>query len=108
MTSEQIADEWIKMTFTLPLAKETTVAPNSMSVADFQLSVKNMMLASHQTAVDYMMPLDYTISLPGRITTDRNPGVMFRVHVLIGCQSIITMQMQKELVSTVQQVEVMR
>lgn len=57
MTSEQIADEWIKMTFTLPLAKETTVAPNSMSVADFQLSVKNMMLASHQTAVDYMMPL---------------------------------------------------
>jgi len=57
MTSEQIADEWIKMTFTLSLAKETTVAPNSMSVADFQLSVKNMMLASHQTAVDYMMPL---------------------------------------------------
>ena len=57
MTSEQIADEWIKMTFTLPLAKETTVAPNSMSVADFQLSIKNMMLASHQTAVDYMMPL---------------------------------------------------
>ena len=57
MTSEQIADEWIKMTFTLPLAKETTVAPNSMSVADFQLSVKKMMLASNQTAVDYMMPL---------------------------------------------------
>ncbi|MEA4850238.1 MAG: alpha-glucuronidase family glycosyl hydrolase [Paludibacter sp.] len=57
MTSEQIADEWIKMTFTFPLEKETSVAPNSMSVADFQLSVKNMMLASHQTAVDYMMPL---------------------------------------------------
>ena len=57
MTSEQIADEWIKMTFTLPLAKETTVAPNSMSTVDFQLSIKNMMLASHQTAVDYMMPL---------------------------------------------------
>jgi len=57
MTSEQIADEWIKMTFTFPLEKETSVAPNSMSTADFQLSVKNMMLASHQTAVDYMMPL---------------------------------------------------
>lgn len=57
MTSEQIADEWIKMTFTSPLEKETSVAPNSMSTADFQLSVKNMMLASHQTAVDYMMPL---------------------------------------------------
>ncbi len=57
MTSEQIADEWIKMTFTFPLEKETSVAPNSMSTADFQLSIKNMMLASHQTAVDYMMPL---------------------------------------------------
>ena len=57
MTSEQIADEWIKMTFTFPLEKETSVAPNSMSTADFQLSIKNMMLASHQTAVDYMVPL---------------------------------------------------
>ena len=62
MTSEQIADEWIKMTFTSPLTplleeRGTTVAPISMSVADFQLSIKNMMLASHQTAVDYMMPL---------------------------------------------------
>ena len=57
MTSEQIADEWIKMTFTFPLEKETSLAPNSMSTADFQLSIKNMMLASHQTAVDYMMPL---------------------------------------------------
>lgn len=57
MTSEKIADEWIKMTFTSPLEEGTPVATNSMSTADFQLSVKNMMLASHQTAVDYMMPL---------------------------------------------------
>ncbi len=57
MTSEKIADEWIKMTFTSPLEEGTPVAPNSMSTADFQLSIKNMMLASHQTAVDYMMPL---------------------------------------------------
>lgn len=57
MTSEQIADEWIKMTFTSPLEVGTPVATNSMSTVDFQLSIKNMMLASHQTAVDYMMPL---------------------------------------------------
>ena len=57
MTSEQIADEWIKMTFTLPLEEGTPVVTNPMSTADFQLSIKNMMLASHQTAVDYMMPL---------------------------------------------------
>ena len=57
MTSEQIADEWIKMTFTAPLEEGTPVATNLMSTADFQLSIKNMMLASHQTAVDYMMPL---------------------------------------------------
>ncbi len=57
MTSEKIADEWIKMTFTSPLEEGTPVATNSMSTADFQLSIKNMMLASHQTAVDYMMPL---------------------------------------------------
>jgi len=57
MTSEQIADEWIKMTFTSPLEERTPVATNSMSTADFQLSIKNMMLASHQAAVDYMMPL---------------------------------------------------
>lgn len=57
MTSEQIADEWIKMTFTLPLEEGTPVVTNPMSTADFQLSVKKMMLASHQTAVDYMMPL---------------------------------------------------
>ena len=57
MTSEQIADEWIKMTFTSPLEEGRPVATNSMSTIDFQLSIKNMMLASHQTAVDYMMPL---------------------------------------------------
>lgn len=43
MSSEQIADEWIQMTFT---ADREFVEP-----------VKEMMLTSHQTAVDYMMPL---------------------------------------------------
>ncbi|WP_312769134.1 alpha-glucuronidase [Epilithonimonas sp.] len=43
LSSEQIADEWIKMTFT---KDEKFVNP-----------VKEMMLTSRETAVDYMMPL---------------------------------------------------
>ncbi|WP_434981307.1 alpha-glucuronidase [Daejeonia sp. YH14] len=43
LTSEQIADEWIKMTFT--------------DNPRFLAPVKNMMLTSRETAVDYMMPL---------------------------------------------------
>lgn len=43
LTSEQIADEWLQMTFS---KDDSFVEP-----------VKKMMLTSHQTAVDYMMPL---------------------------------------------------
>jgi alpha-glucuronidase len=43
LTSEQIADEWIKMTFT---DNEKFINP-----------VKEIMLTSRETAVDYMMPL---------------------------------------------------
>lgn len=43
LSSDQIADEWIKMTFT---KEEEFVAP-----------IKDMMINSHQTAVDYMMPM---------------------------------------------------
>lgn len=43
LTSEQIADEWIKMTFT--------------DDKNFLDPVKEMMLTSRETAVDYMMPL---------------------------------------------------
>ncbi|WP_073295612.1 alpha-glucuronidase [Chryseobacterium polytrichastri] len=43
LSSEQIADEWIKMTFT---DNQKLVNP-----------VKEMMLSSRETAVDYMMPL---------------------------------------------------
>ncbi len=43
LSSEQIADEWIKMTFT--------------SNEDFVQPIKEMMLSSRETAVDYMMPL---------------------------------------------------
>ncbi|WP_300669911.1 alpha-glucuronidase [Soonwooa sp.] len=43
LSSEQIADEWIKQTFT--------------SNPDFVNPIKKMMLSSRETAVDYMMPL---------------------------------------------------
>ena len=43
LTSEQIADEWIRMTFS--------------NNKDFVDPVKDMMLTSRETAVDYMMPL---------------------------------------------------
>lgn len=43
LTSEQIAEEWIKMTFT--------------DDKKFITPVKDMMLTSRETAVDYMMPL---------------------------------------------------
>ncbi len=43
LSSDQIADEWIKMTFT---KEEEFVAP-----------IKDMMINSYQTAVDYMMPM---------------------------------------------------
>lgn len=43
LSSEQIADEWIKMTFT--------------DNREFLNPVKEMMLSSRETAVDYMMPL---------------------------------------------------
>jgi len=43
LSSEKIADEWIKMTFTNDL--------------DFVEPVKRMMLESRETAVNYMMPL---------------------------------------------------
>ena len=43
LTAEQIADEWIRMTFT--------------DEDDFLIPVKQMMMESWYTAIDYMMPL---------------------------------------------------
>jgi len=48
LTSSQIAGEWIKMTF--------QNAKSGTQPADFN-PIKEMMLSSHQTTVDYMMPL---------------------------------------------------
>jgi len=51
LTSEQIADEWIKLTF------KQSAAENSDWQANFLTPVKQMMLDSREAAVNYMMPL---------------------------------------------------
>ena len=59
LSSEQIADEWIKMTFYgyKSAMKNMENGVKNMDYNAFHLSIKKMMLTSHQTAVDYMMPL---------------------------------------------------
>jgi len=56
LKSEQIANEWLKLTFQNCLAKD-----NKSNCADWQkyflLPVKNMMLDSREVTVNYMMPL---------------------------------------------------
>lgn len=49
LSSEQIADEWVKMTF--------QNKRNKQSMIDWQLPIEKMMLSSYETAVNYMMPL---------------------------------------------------
>lgn len=57
ISSEQIADEWLKLTFK-PLAGENKiVVPSPEWDLNFLAPVKQMMLESHEAAVNYMMPL---------------------------------------------------
>ena len=59
LTSEQIADEWLKLTFGQSAEKKDEVS--SITFADWNINflqpVKQMMLNSRETAVNYMMPL---------------------------------------------------
>ena len=59
LTSEQIADEWIKLTFADNSDKINT--QNSIFSADWRVNflqpVKQMMLNSREAAINYMMPL---------------------------------------------------
>jgi len=59
LSSNQIADEWIKLTFADNSAKMD--AKNSIFSADWQVNflqpIKQMMLNSREAAVNYMMPL---------------------------------------------------
>jgi alpha-glucuronidase len=57
LTSERIADEWIRLTFT-PLVKNQPAISNTSDWQDsFLAPVKRMMLQSREAAVNYMMPL---------------------------------------------------
>ena len=59
LTSEQIADEWIRLTFSQSLNHTNGI--NDPVLADWNLNflmpVKQMMLDSREAAVNYMMPL---------------------------------------------------
>jgi alpha-glucuronidase len=53
LTSEDIAEEWIKLTF----SNQSKILQNSDWKKNFLLPVKQMMLQSREAAVKYMMPL---------------------------------------------------
>lgn len=55
LTSEQIADEWIRLTFYPVLPDKTGFSDDWLN--NFLIPVKGMMLESREAAVSYMMPL---------------------------------------------------
>jgi alpha-glucuronidase len=58
LTSEYIADEWIKLTFyPTSLQKNEAVFNATDLYQNFLMPVKQMMLDSREAAVNYMMPL---------------------------------------------------
>ena len=60
LTSEKIADEWIKLTFSPVTPQQQKSAGFSNDWTEhFLTPVKNMMLQSREAAVNYMMPLGF-------------------------------------------------
>jgi alpha-glucuronidase len=60
LTSEKIADEWIKLTFyPIPSKNEALTAFSADWTDNFLKPVKQMMLQSREAAVNYMMPLGF-------------------------------------------------
>ncbi|NCB08571.1 MAG: alpha-glucuronidase, partial [Bacteroidia bacterium] len=57
ISSEQITDEWLKLTFKPLEAENATAASSSDWNLNFLEPVKEMMLESREAAVNYMMPL---------------------------------------------------
>jgi len=57
ITSTQIADEWLKLTFGPQNSAEETSATDLEWNLSFLQPVKQMMLNSHEATVNYMMPL---------------------------------------------------
>jgi alpha-glucuronidase len=57
LKSEQIADEWIKLTFSPAITEKTSTASITAWNINFFAPVKKMMMESREAAVNYMMPL---------------------------------------------------
>ncbi len=58
ITSQQLADEWLKLTFGNSTKNTSLSYVNSLSwTVQFLNPVKNILLTSRETAVNYMMPL---------------------------------------------------
>ena len=59
LKSEQIADEWLKLTFYEPSVTQQNISLDysNLWVTNFLVPVKKMMLESREVAVNYMMPL---------------------------------------------------
>jgi len=57
LTSGQIADEWIRLTFTRHSADQTGARIDSSWQDDFLVPIRHLMLQSREAAVNYMMPL---------------------------------------------------
>jgi alpha-glucuronidase len=57
LTSDKIADEWIRLTFSPNQKEQPTVLKPGNWLEKFLTPVKEMMLQSREAAVNYMMPL---------------------------------------------------
>lgn len=74
LTSEKIADEWLKLTF-------SPIEEKNIRISDWQKNflspVKQMMLESHEAAVNYSMPLGLHHIFAGLNNTHYGPGPWF-------------------------------
>ena len=74
ITSEKMAEEWLKLTFS-PQEEENNKISDWQT--NFLVSVKQLMLASHETAVNYSMPLGLHHIFAGLNNTHYGPGPWF-------------------------------
>ena len=74
ITSEKMAEEWLKLTF---YPQENEISKTSDWQTNFLVPVKQLMLASHETAVNYSMPLGLHHIFAGLNNTHYGPGPWF-------------------------------
>lgn len=74
ITSEKIAEEWLKLTFSPNEEKKITVSDWQKN---FLEPVKQLMLESHEAAVNYSMPLGLHHIFAGLNNTHYGPGPWF-------------------------------